>query len=73
VIFTAIGQGSSNYDYRFWLFDGTWSMVQDYGNGNTWILPGSTTAGDYVIAVDVRTRTSGYRDVVAYLPFQITP
>ena len=72
VLFTASGTGSSGYQYRFWLFDGvSWSMVQDYGVGATWSLPASTPAGNYTIAVDVRTSASVYRDAVAYLPYQI--
>jgi hypothetical protein len=72
VLFTAVGQGSSGYQYRFWLFDGvSWNMVQDYGVGDTWTLPGSTPAGNYTIAVDVRTSPAVYRDAVAYLPYQV--
>jgi hypothetical protein len=73
VLFTASGIGSSGYQYRFWLFDGvSWSMVQDYGVGDTWSLPASTLAGNYTIGVDVRTSTVVYRDTVNYLPYEIT-
>jgi len=73
-VFTASGIGSSGYQYRFWLFDGVgWSMVQDYGVGSSWTLPGSTAAGNYTIAVDVRTSTAVYRDAVGYLSYQIAP
>jgi hypothetical protein len=72
VLFTASGTGSSGYQYRFWLYDGvSWSMVQDYGVGDTWSLPASTPVGSYTIAVDVRTSTAVNRDAVAYLPYQI--
>jgi glucose dehydrogenase len=72
VVFTASGQGSSGYQYRFWLHDGvSWNMVQDYGVGSAWPLPASTPAGTYVIAVDVRTSPSVYRDAVTYLPYQV--
>jgi hypothetical protein len=74
VLFTASGQGSSGYQYRFWLFDGvSWNMVQDYGAGDAWTLPGSTPAGEYVIAADVRTSPAVYRDAVTYLPYQVSP
>ena len=74
VLFAASGIGSSGYQYRFWLFDGaTWSMVQDYGVSNAWILPASTPAGSYTLAVDVRTTAAVVRDAVTYLPYQITP
>jgi hypothetical protein len=70
VVFTAAGQGSSGYQYRFWLFNGvTWNMVQDYGVGSTWNLPTTTPVGSYTIAVDVRTSTSVYRDAVSYLGY----
>lgn len=72
VDFIASGQGSTNYDYRFWLFDGTnWAQVQDYGNGATWNMPATTAAGDYVIGVDVRTSSTVYRDAVTYLPYSV--
>jgi hypothetical protein len=73
VQFTASGVGSFGYQYRFWLYDGvSWSMVQDYGVGDTWSLPASTPAGNYTIAVDVRTSTAVYRDAVGYLPYQVS-
>jgi hypothetical protein len=72
VLFTAAGQGSSGYQYRFWLYEvntANWSMVQDYGIGSTWQLPLGTATGDYVIAVDVRTSSGVYRDAAEYLPY----
>jgi len=73
VIFTASGQGSSGYDYRFWLYDvstATWTMVQDYGNGAQWTLAAATTTpGAYIVAVDVRTSTFVTRDAVSYTPY----
>ena len=72
VLFTAAGQGSSNYDYRFWIFNGiSWSLAQDYGNGATWTLPANTPAGNYVLAVDVRTSSSVNRDTVTYISYQV--
>ena len=74
VQFTAAGQGSSGYQYRFWLFDGTsWNMVQDYGAASTWTLPAATLPGNYMIAADVRTDSAVYRDAVAYLNYQVVP
>jgi hypothetical protein len=74
VLFTASGTGSSGYQYRFWLHDGaSWSMVQDYGVGDTWSLPASTLVGNYTIAVDVRTSPAVYRDAVSYLAYQVSP
>jgi len=74
VVFTAAGQGSSGYDYSFWLNDvstGTWSMVQDYGNGAAWTLPGTTAAGAFIIAVNVRTSSAVNRDAVQYLTYVV--
>jgi hypothetical protein len=74
VLFTASGIGSSGYQYRFWLHNGiSWSMVQDYGVGSTWSLPVLTPAGNYTVAVDVRTSAAVYRDFVTYLPYQVIP
>ena len=40
VVFTAAGQGSSGYQYRFWLDSGTGpTIVQDYGVGSAFTLP----------------------------------
>jgi hypothetical protein len=67
--------GSPGYHYRFWLHNvatSTWTMVQDYSTTSTWILPSSTSAGNYVIAVDARQSTTGNRDAVAYLPYELT-
>jgi len=73
VDFTAAGQGSANYDYRFWLFNGTtWSLVQNYGNGATWTMPAATPIGAYVVGVDVRTTSTVDRDTVAYLNYEVT-
>jgi hypothetical protein len=68
VVFTALGSGSLDglgnaspaaaYDYQFWAWlnpvDG-WVIVQDYGVGSTYTLPGSTAPGEYGLGVDVRT------------------
>jgi len=64
VVFTATGTGSdSPYDYQFWLNDGaTWTMVQAYGNGSSWVMPGETPPGTYSVAVEVRTSSSVPRD-----------
>jgi alpha-tubulin suppressor-like RCC1 family protein len=73
-LFTAAGQGSSGYQYRFFLYTyatGAWTMVQDYGSEATWSLPSSTTAGTYIVAVDVRTTTSVIRDAQATTPYAI--
>jgi hypothetical protein len=72
VRFSASGTGSSGYQYRFLLYDGTsWSLVQDYGVGSSWTLPANTPAGNYVIDVDVRTTTTVNRDAVGYSAYQI--
>jgi len=64
VTFTAAGKGSTlPYDYQFWLYNGsTWTMVQAYGNGASWVMPGTTPAGTYSIAVEVRTSPTVARD-----------
>jgi len=73
VTFMAVGQGSSNYEYEFWLWNGTdWSKVQNYSAADTWIMPDTTPVGEYTIQVNVRgagtaaesdaaARVTGYR------------
>ncbi len=67
VTFTATGAGSTaGYQYRFWLNNispttglvTASTMVQDYGVGNSWIMPATTPAGIYTVTVDVRTTTT---------------
>jgi len=73
-MFTASGAGGSgSYEYRFFFYDGaTWTMVQNYGIGSSWTLPGSTPAGAYTIAVDVRSAGSAVnRDAVSYLGYVV--
>jgi hypothetical protein len=73
VRFDAQGQGGSGaYQYRFWLFtSGAWQVVQDYGVGSSWTMPGTTPAGSYQIAVHVRTSSGVFVDAQAVLPFVI--
>jgi hypothetical protein len=72
VTFTAAGQGSSGYQYQFWLNNGSgWTMVQDYGVGSSWTMPGSTPVGSYRIEVHVRTSTAVALDAWTLLSYQI--
>ena len=70
VTFTAAGQGSSNYYYRFTLTRSGQAgvVVQNWSTTPTWTMPGSTAAGTYFISAEVRTATSGPRDAVANSP-----
>ncbi len=73
VVFTAAGQGSSNYQYRFQLHDGTaWSLVQDYGVGSTWTMPANTPPGGYTLAVQVRTNSAVDMDAQSFTAYQVT-
>jgi hypothetical protein len=72
VVFTASGVGSSGYDYQFWIMDltgTTWKLVQNYGGGPTWTMPGTTAPGAYRIAVHVRTSATVNFDAQAGLNF----
>ena len=73
ITFTAQGQGSTNYQYRFWLrpAGGTWAVVQDYGLSNTWVMPTTTPAGNWEVAVHVRTTDAVFVDVQALMSFVI--
>jgi FtsP/CotA-like multicopper oxidase with cupredoxin domain len=52
ITFTAVGTGSTNYQYRFNV-DGV--VAQDYSTTATFTLPVFTTAGAHNVTVDVRT------------------
>ncbi|HEX7622907.1 MAG TPA: kelch repeat-containing protein, partial [Anaeromyxobacteraceae bacterium] len=72
VVFTAAGQGSVGYEYRFWLFsNGVWNIVQDYGAAATWTLPSTTVLGDYSVAVWVRTNPSVDMDAQVVVPYHV--
>jgi hypothetical protein len=74
VVFTAAGQGSSGYEYRFWVDGGAGpTMVQDYGVGSAFTLPGSTPAGTYRVIVHVRTTGGGAFDARAEVSYTLTP
>ncbi len=62
VTFNAAGQGSSGYLYAFHISsDGgnTFSLVQAFSPMSSWTLPASIPAGNYIIAIEVRTSMSG--------------
>jgi FtsP/CotA-like multicopper oxidase with cupredoxin domain len=72
VTFTAAGAGSSGYDYRFWLDGGTGPVVvQDYGHGATWQMPGTTPLGTYRVIVHVRTSPNVSFDARAEVAYTI--
>jgi len=56
VTFTATGEGSSNYEYQFWVYtDATgWTLAQGYSPSNTWQMSGTMPEGLYTIQVNVR-------------------
>lgn len=67
--FTAVGNGSSNLLYRFWILDSAgWKIVQDYSNTNTYNW-NPTRIGEYRIWVDVKSPNStkdydAYKEIV---------
>ncbi len=75
VIFTAAGQGSAGYQYRFWQYDyavASWTVVQDWSVTATWTLPGTTPAGLYRVVADVKTDPlSIVRDAFAYIDYDV--
>jgi hypothetical protein len=74
VVFTAVAQGSSGYQYQFWLDSGAgWVMVQDYGPTATWTLPASTPVGQYKVSVHVRTSAAVWMDVAATAIYWVRP
>jgi FtsP/CotA-like multicopper oxidase with cupredoxin domain len=77
VIFTAAGQGSSGYLYRFWLSaDGgvTFTVVQDWSATATWTLPATTAVGTYQVIADVKTDpAASLRDAYTWANYSITP
>jgi hypothetical protein len=74
VLFSAAGTGSTGYDYRFRLHNGSsWTIVQNYGIGSSWTLPAATAPGTYTIAAEVRTSSLVDRDSVTYVNYVVTP
>ena len=74
VVFTAAGQGSYGYQYRFFIRNSTtaaFTMVQDYGGGSTWTLPTSMAADTYRIVVHVRTTTGVSLDAQAGIGYTL--
>jgi len=75
VTFQAAGQGSSAYEYEFWLWSGvSWEQVQGYSSADFWVLPDSTPTGLYTIQVNVRSAGSSVEsDALARIVnYQIT-
>ncbi len=77
VVFTAVGSGSAGtpaagYQYQFWKRgpgENLWTMVQDYGVGSTYTLPGSAPPGTYGVGVDVRTSLNVLWDTYTAINF----
>ncbi len=74
VTFLAVGSGSANYQYSFYLFNGTtWTNVQAWGSTNTWTLPPTTTPGTYTLQAWVRTTSTVTYDQYKSLTFNVIP
>jgi hypothetical protein len=74
--FTAVGHGSTGYEFQFWIFDGiSWSMAQDFSSLDHWaLLPNTKPAGTYTVQVNVRGAGSTVEsDAIARVNYQITP
>jgi len=74
VIFTAAGQGSSGYQYRFQLRlvgGPAATVVQDWSTANTWTLPNTTPFGTWRVTADVRTFV-GAAQATASVDFVLT-
>jgi hypothetical protein len=88
VTFTAAGSGAlvagtatpappAAYQYQFWVYWNDylgWTMVQDYGVGSAYVLPGTTPTGTYGLGVNVRTNpNAAYEAFNAINSFTINP
>ena len=76
VIFTAAGEGSTGYEYRFWLYDyntATWTVEQDWSATEIWALLGTTPPGLYRVVADVKTNHTTIRDAFTYIDYTLTP
>ena len=69
VVFTAAGQGSSNYLYRF-LLDG--NEVQPFGAVATWTMSAATPPGNHQIGVEVKTNPLTASDRAITLTYQVS-
>jgi len=76
VNFTAVGHGSTGYEFQFWLFNGvSWSLVQDFSTTDNWQMPVTTPTGLYTIQVNARGAGSTVEsDAIARVSnYQIVP
>lgn len=75
VTFTATGQGSSGYQYRFWYSNNngiSWFIAANWSATNTFVLGPTTAPATYQVYVEVRTSTLVTRDAVSStVPFTI--
>ena len=74
IVFTAAGQGSFGFVYRFWLWNGVWwNKVQDWSATPTWTLPASSPMGSYQVQVDVSTVAgSPFQEALAQVNYTLT-
>jgi hypothetical protein len=73
VTFAAAGQGSSDYEYQFWLSTngGAWAIMQPFGSTATCDLPPGTPAGTHWVTVWVRTNSQAYLDAENMVPYSL--
>jgi YVTN family beta-propeller protein len=72
VTFTATGQGSSHYEYAFFLQVGsTWKLVQAFSNSATYVLPKHLPVGNHALAVEVCAGAKGPGQARKDFPFMI--
>ncbi len=73
VTFNAAGQGSSNYQYMFLLSSNggvSWTGMQAFSTTSSWTMPASQPVGNYLVAVYVRSGSTGsYFTTIT--PFQV--
>jgi hypothetical protein len=75
VVFTAAGQGSSGYEYRFRmsLNGGPFTVLQDWSATDNWTLPANAVLGTYYLLAEVRTSSFVTRDAWASRGFDVIP
>ncbi|HEX9859690.1 MAG TPA: triple tyrosine motif-containing protein, partial [Nitrospirota bacterium] len=49
--------GSGTYEYRYWVYNGTWTMLTGFVNGNTYVWT-PTVPGNYEILGQIRNKGS---------------
>ena len=72
IIFTASASGASSYEFKWWLFNGTWTIVQDWSSTNKFMWTPAVENQQYQVLVRARDAANSAESDGATIPFPIT-